>query len=49
MKSLKNINIKYIRQNDSKETIMEELQNYQGNNVINFSDFLDETLATKSN
>ena len=46
MKSLKNINIKYIRQNDSKETIMEELKNYQGNNVINFSDFLNETLAT---
>ena len=45
MRSLKNINIKYISDSyDTREEIKEVLYKKKGINVINFSDFLDETL-----
>jgi len=47
MESLKNINIKYIIEKDTKEEILEILQKTKGNNIINFSNFVDETLDIK--
>ena len=42
IRKLKSINIKYI--NDSREEIEEVLRKEKGNNIINISDFIDETL-----
>ena len=42
MRKLKSIYIKYI--NDSREEIEEVLRKEKGNNIINISDFIDETL-----
>ena len=45
IRDIKNINIKYISDSyDRREKIREVLKKEKGNNIINFSNFIDETL-----